>query len=379
MTHNNFFSSRQRAFRAVSVCLAIVLFCYTFFVSLSIANAAALTTLSNTMSTLETSAAANHDIKFRTPTGMSSGTIVIDFNTAGFSSGSVDYTDIDLQYGSSSAEVNGSCSSNCTEATLAAAAGAGAWGAAFATNDLTFSYPTSGGTAIASNDYVRVLIGLNASEGEAGNQRMSNPGSTGSKVITINVGTGPLDTGKLAVVILSDNTQLVQTTIDPYLTFTMDQASITLTKSGGGNPTYTQTGFNNGTANTLTAATNANSGYTMSYYGDTLKTAGGANSIDAMAAKAASSTGVEQFGFNLKDNATPNTGADPSGGSGAAASDYNTADQFKYVVNTTTTMASASAASATSTFTASYIVNLTETTEAGAYSTTITYVCTGNF
>lgn len=115
----------------------------------------------------------------------------------------------------------------------------------------------------------------------------------------------------------------------------------------------------------------------MSYYGDTLKSGG--NSIDAMAVKAASSTGVEQFGLNLKDNATPDTGAEASGGSGAASADYATADQYKFVVNTTTTMASAAAATATTTFTASYIANITETTEAGNYSSIITYVCTGNF
>lgn len=235
MTHIDIMGSRRRAFKAINIALFVSLFCYIVLGQISGATAASLTTLSDTMSTLETSAAANHDIKFRTPTGQSSGTIVIDFNTAGFSAGSADFTDIDLQYGSSSAEVNGACSSNCTKATLAGTAGAAAWGAAFSTNDLTFSYPTSGGTAITANDYVRVLIGTNASTGATGDQQMSNPGSTGSKIVTITAGS---DTGKLAVVMLSDNTQQVATTIDPYITFTMDQNSITLTKAGGGNPTY---------------------------------------------------------------------------------------------------------------------------------------------
>ncbi len=99
-----------------------------------------------------------------------------------------------------------------------------------------------------------------------------------------------------------------------------------------------------------------------------------------MTAKTTSSTGTEQFGINLKDNTTPNTGAEPSGsGSGAPAADYNTVDQFKFVADTTTTLASASDSTASNTFTVTYIVNASQTTEAGAYSTTITYIATGNF
>jgi len=157
----------------------------------------------------------------------------------------------------------------------------------------------------------------------------------------------------------------------------VNQNSVTLTKSGGGNPDYTNTGFNNSTANTLQATTNAASGYSITYNGDTLKANDGVDSIDAMAVKAASATGTEQFGINLKDNTTPDTGAEPSGGSGAPKADYNTADQFKYVANATTDLASAIAPSTTTTFTVSYIVNASATTEAGIYSTTVTYICTG--
>ena len=169
---------------------------------------------------------------------------------------------------------------------------------------------------------------------------------------------------------------VVSTTIDPTLTFTITTNTVTLTKTGGGNPDSSNTGYNEGAANTLAASTNGDGGYTITYNGATLT---GANTIDAMATKAASSTGTEQFGINLKDNATPNTGADPSGGTGAPAADYNTADQFRYITGTTTDLASASAPSDTTTFTVTYIVNVAGTTEAEVYSTTITYICTGNF
>jgi len=343
-----------------------------------IARAAALTTLSDTMSNLNDGETSNHDIRFRTPTGMSSSTMKIYFNTAGFDDGSVDYTDIDLQYGSSQSEVNGSCSSNCTKATLAAAAGAGAWGAAFATNDLTFSYPTSGGTAIAANDYVRVLIGTNATYGATGDQQMTNPGTTGTKVITLEVA-GTTDTGKIAVVIITDDQVVVSTTIDPYLTFTLTDNAVALVTSADGNPSYTATGYNKNDTNTLALSTNGTSGYTVTYTGETL-TSGG-NTITAIGGTpAASTTNTEQFGINLKNNATPDVGADPSGGSGAPASDYNTADSYAFEAGTTPiNLASASAASTTTTFTVSYIVNVGQTTESGAYNTTITYIATGNF
>jgi hypothetical protein len=186
------------------------------------------------------------------------------------------------------------------------------------------------------------------------------------------------DTGKFAASIITDDQVVVSTTIDPYLTFTLTQNTVSLTKAGGGNPDYNNTGFNNGSANTLAANTNAANGYTLSYQGSTLTS--GTNTIEAMTTKAASSTGTEQFGLNLRDNTTPNTGADPSGsGSGAPAADYNTVDQFKFVPDTATTLASASGSTASNTFTVSYIVNVSQTTEAGAYSTTITYIATGNF
>lgn len=341
--------------------------------------AASLTGMSDTMNRLKASEESNHDIRFRTPTGMSSGTITLNLGTsAGFTNatnGSVTFDDIDLQYGSSQSEVNGSCASNCAQATLAAAAGAGSWGASFdGSIDLTLTYPTSGGTAIAANDYVRIIIGTNAATGGAGVQQLNNAASTGVKTFTIAAGS---DSGKVALSILSDEQVVVSTSIDPYLTFTVGQNTVSLTKSGGGNPDYNNTGYNQGTANTLAANTNGTSGYTISYNGTTL-TSGG-NSIDAMATKTTSSTNTEQFGINLKNNATPDTGAEPTGGSGTVSSDYNTVDQYRFIADTTTPLASASAATTTTTYTVSYITNVGQTTEAGDYSTTITYICTGNF
>lgn len=333
------------------------------------AHAASLTALSDTQSRVKINTASNHTLLFTTPTGAAENTDTIiitlpsDYDATG-----LDFGDVDLSYGASTGYEN--------EATLAGSAGAGAWGAVFSGTEnriLTLTYPSSGGTAITAGWKVAIEIGTNAT---GGNTQITNPSSATSYVISITGTFG--DTGQIATAIVNDDQVVVSTTIDPYLTFSLSQNTVTLTRSGGSlNPDSSNTGFNNGTANTLAAATNATSGYTITYYGSTLTNGG--NTIDAMATKTTSSTGTEQFGINLKDNATPNTGAEPSGGSGAPASDYNTADQYRFIADTTTSLASAGAPSASTTYTVSYIVNVAATTEAGAYSTTITYICTGNF
>lgn len=331
--------------------------------------AASLTALSDTMSRVADSTTSNHVIRFTTPTGAGdvTDTITIEF-PSDFSVGSVDYTDIDLSHGASTGSE--------TEETLAAAATATEWGAVFSSRTLTLTHPTNASNGdIAASDKIIVEIGTNAS---GGNAQMTNPTSTGTFIITVDGTFG--DDGKIAIAIVGDDQVVVSATVDPYLTFTLTTNTVSLTKSGGGNPDYSNTGYNQGSANTLLANTNASSGYTITYNGSTLDDGNG-HTIDAIGGTpAASSTGAEQFGINLRDNATPNTGTNPSGsGSGSPASDYNTIDSFSFEAGAATTLASAAAPTASNTYTVSYIVNVAETTEAAAYSTTISYICTGNF
>jgi len=341
----------------------IIFSVFTFFSGFQTAIAAGpLTALSDTMSRLQKSTVkSDHTIKFTTPTGVAAGQNIQITMPTGFTIGTVDYTDIDVSWGPSSGAEN--------ELTLAGTASGATWGAAFAGQVLSI---TSGSGVITAASKIIVEIGLNATGGD---QQITNHATAGT--YTISIAGSFTDTGKIAIVILDNDQVIVSTTIDPYLTFTLGQNTVSLTKSGGGNPDYSNTGYNNGTANTLAANTNAATGYTISYNGATLTS--GSNTIDAMAAKTTSSTGTEQFGINLKLNTTPATGAEPSGGTGAPAADYNTANNYRYIANTTTALASASASTVATTFTVTYIANVAQTTEAGAYSTTITYITTGNF
>jgi hypothetical protein len=154
--------------------------------------------------------------------------------------------------------------------------------------------------------------------------------------------------------------------------------------------TFSPTSTNSGTSQ-MAASSNAGSGYSITYTGDTLKS--GANSISAMAG-GASSIGSSQFGINVVDNATPNVGAgvspaaDGTDYKGQGATGYNTADSFKFVATTAANSVGDPLANSANggagpsdaqVFTTSYIVNVRGNQAAGSYSTTLTYVCTATF
>jgi hypothetical protein len=133
----------------------------------------------------------------------------------------------------------------------------------------------------------------------------------------------------------------------------------------------------------MDVATNGSGGYNVTYTGTTL-TGPGATTIAAMGtqsqngAAATSSQGTSQFGLNLRDNATPNVGADVSGsGTGAYGTNYGTADSFRHF--TGDSIATASAPTDSNTFTVSYIANISGSQAAGSYTTTLTYICTATY
>lgn len=103
----------------------------------------------------------------------------------------------------------------------------------------------------------------------------------------------------------------------------------------------------------------------------------GTYTLNNLTAPSASSPGTEQYGINLVANTSPSVGADPSGGSGAAASGYNTPDLFKYVAGNT--IATTATYSAQTTYTVSFIANAAATTPASIYNTTHTLICTATF
>ncbi len=151
----------------------------------------------------------------------------------------------------------------------------------------------------------------------------------------------------------------------------------------------------------IAASTNGNSGYAISVMGPTLTS--GSNTITAMSAAATSSIGTSQFGMNLKQNTITGYGSPvgaevtpsydiPTKYLGVAATGYGTAAEYKFtptsnfvagdeteISKSGDNVATASGPTNAQIFTATYIVNVPGSQPAGAYTTTLTYICTANF
>jgi hypothetical protein len=126
----------------------------------------------------------------------------------------------------------------------------------------------------------------------------------------------------------------------------------------------------------FSGATNDPGGYSVFISGQTM-TAGN-QAISAMATNAPNSTGIAQFGLNLRANASPVVGAEPTGpGTATIASNYNTPNQFRFVNGEL--LASSNTSTNYNVHTVSYIVNVPSSQSSGYYATTLTYIATAAF
>jgi hypothetical protein len=139
----------------------------------------------------------------------------------------------------------------------------------------------------------------------------------------------------------------------------------------------------------MAASTNATNGYSISVAGPTMTS--GSNTIPAMAAAAAGTRGVSQFGLNLMANTTAtstiavgNNITPTSNGTdlrGQPSTGYEVPDTFKFVSGAPIAASNFNTPGPTNAqiYTASYIVNVAGSQTAGTYTTTLTYVCTATF
>jgi hypothetical protein len=189
--------------------------------------------------------------------------------------------------------------------------------------------------------------------------------------------TGPVDTGNVAM----STAQPVQLTgvtpeilvfcVGTSITSNCTTATGSTIDFGDFSPVATRSG-----TSVMQAQTNAANGYVITVNGTTL--ASGVNTIPALAAQGASTVGTSQFGLNLRANATPAVGTDPTGiGTGTYTANYGTANQYRF--NSGDSVASAGLPTDANTFTSSYIVNIGGSQAAGVYTATMTYICTASF
>lgn len=164
----------------------------------------------------------------------------------------------------------------------------------------------------------------------------------------------------------------VSATVQETVSFALSANSIsfgTLTPSG---PRYATTSTGSGTlatAHTITASSNASSGYTILYNGGTL--ANGANTITpaTISGSTTGTAGTNQFALSLL-----------SSGTATIPTTYDeTSQNWNFAANTLATIASTSGPTAAATLNAYYLANAAVLTPAGSYATTLTYEMTANY
>lgn len=220
-----------------------------------VANAASVTSASDTLSNSAPDASSDHTIVFTTPNGLSIGqTFTVAFD-ASFDTGSIVIGDIDLLIGGNGTTTNDG------------PAGSGAWGVSgLGTDTLTFTTPTNQG--VASSTEVTVLIGTVAT---GGSNQIGNPSATSS--YAIDIGGTMQDSGEILVAIIDEVT--VSASINSTLQFSVSGVSQGATVNSS--PTTTAATTTNVTlpfgvlsadvsktlAQDLTVTTNAANGYSV--------------------------------------------------------------------------------------------------------------------
>jgi hypothetical protein len=238
---------------AVMVAVAIVLWSLGLS-AIRFAEAANVTSFSDTLSDSAPAVASDHTLTFTTPTGVVNGqTITVDFSDGPFVVGSVDFTDIDIATTSGQFTL----AANCAGSEMASAA--------FAGTLLTITMCSGDGSLIAANGTTTISIGLNAA---GGNAQLTNP-AAGSREISMTAGAS--DSGATRVAIVSN--VLVTASVDTLFTFTVTGVAggeMVNGTSTGATTTNTlipfgllEAGVASTAAQDLTVVTNARNGFTV--------------------------------------------------------------------------------------------------------------------
>lgn len=213
---------------------------------------------------------------------------------------------------------------------------------------------------------------------------VKNPSSEGSYYVRLQTfatsdATGAeTDHGGIAFAINSNIN--ISSYVPPYMLFC---GGVTITGFDCASATGSYVDFGNLSPKTtssgqtqLLIATNAESGYVISYGGTTLTS--GNNIIPGLATADVSRPGVSQFGINLVANQDPSVGSNVQGpGPGAVNPVYGTPNQ--YIFDTSDTLANTSTTSDFNKYTISYIANISAAQPAGVYASTLTYVASAKF
>ena len=357
---------------ALTVILSLVSLLYP--IHPTVVDAAALTSMSATLSTLKINTDANQQILFTTTTGLASGETIILTYDSDFATTGVLFTDIDLSFDETP---DGDPDTGDTEMAIVDGAPVTV-SMGFVNTSSTLLTFTNGSVAVAAGGEICIQIGTNAAG--PGVNMIHNPTSAASFDLVISGTMGAPDGGTIVITTVTDDAVVTTATVPSRLSFAISDNDIFFGTLGTGASKWADdTADGNATAavgHTLTASTNSLTGYSVTVDGNTLKsTATPAHEITAMPAEAALSTNTEQFGLRIT----------ASGGSCTGAIDavYDNSPSDHYALVTAAfpdTIVSCSNASDDTVFSIFYAANIGATTEAHTdYTSTLTYVATGNF
>lgn len=339
------------------------------------ARAAQVTSLRGVFDRIKASTAAEgFTLTFVTPTGIQTGggdTITLTFS-ADFTLAAESAGNFDLGLGDS-----GTCStaSYTDETIVTTGASATEWNVDVTGQVITFS-PETDDTLTAGN-CIKIEMGNDATTGGTGSTSTITNGDADNDD-TITVGGVIGDSGTLSVDIITDDQVSITATVNSTITFSISDNTVgfgTLSSSTGRWATGDTNGADaSGTtptaAHTLQVATNASSGYSITYNGATLTSGGNTINVATVDEDSDGTQGSEQFGVSLSTD-----------GNATIASGYlrDAAADFAWVASTTTTVVSETVPTATETISVSYLANISGLTEAGDYSTTVNWIATGTY
>jgi hypothetical protein len=357
-TTNVFLAKRGPARKAVAVFAIVALL--AFLTPISPARAAAVTAMKDTASRLEVGVQGTHAFSFTTATALTqTQTINIAFDAAADSftlDGTIASTDFSAASGLTIVANVGACAGGTDEV-----------------------YPSVDASAPGESYTLTVCTGDTVPAGAIAftidNNEITNP--AGAAVYKVDI-TTTADSGSFALAIVADDTVNVTATVDPSVTFSISDVAI-----GFGVLSATEECWANGTppaacdstseaAHTFQLGTNATDGVALTYTGATLTSGSDTIAVATIAGDADGTPTTEQFAMGFDDNAATFTFAD------TAAYDES-ANNFKFVATGTNAILSIDGPVAATTIDAHYIANISAATEAGAYTTSITYVATGTF
>lgn len=321
--------------------------------------AASLTSMSDVQTDLTEGALSSHDITFVTPSGIDAGeTITLSFDNGTSISASLDTPDVSLSVDSAAQTVTVGANDSST------------WGFVRTSSSvITISAQTSG-TPAAAGATIRIGIGTVA----GGTNRITN-GTAGTTILTIGGTFG--DSGMIGEAVVSDSIVNITATVTPTITFELSDNTIGFGTLSSTNARYAS-GDTNGSAtdtvaHTMSIATNAPGGYSISIQGATLTS--GSYTIDAIGGSAASSSpGTEQFGIYATESGGTNN---------SVTSKYSddVTPMFAYAATdvSSDTLGVGTSATDTATYSVHYIANISGSTEPGSYVANIVYVATPQY